>query len=296
MLKKILAVVLGLLLGYWMIDDFNPENVKGKRVFITGASTGIGEQLAYHYAKLGANVVITARRENRLKEVVEKCQELSTSQQKHDYVVADMMDLNSTEEVIEAAVSKLQGGLDILVLNHIILLDLGIWTGSKHNISLIEKVLKVNFESYVYLASFALPHLEASKGSIVVVSSFAGKFGQPFVSIYSASKFALEGFFGALRQELKLRNCDISITTCILGFIGTENAVNQLSNYGQTFLLSVLKPAAPSDTALEIIKSASKRVRQMYYPMLEIYPLILMRDWLPETCEFINRYVYTLNS
>ncbi|XP_053387002.1 hydroxysteroid 11-beta-dehydrogenase 1-like protein [Mercenaria mercenaria] len=296
MVKKFLAVLLGLVLGYMLIDDFNPETVKGRNVFITGASTGIGEQLAYHYARLGANVVITARRENKLKEVIEKCKELGTKEQTYDYVVADMIDLNATGSVLQKAISKLGGRLDYLVLNHIILLDLGVWTGSSHNLSLIDKVINVNFQSYVYLASHALPHLEKSKGSIIVVSSFAGKFGQPFVSIYSASKFALDGFFGGLRQELKLRNCDISITTCVLGLIGTENAINQLLGFGQNQLLNMLTAASPSDTAFQIIRSGAKRVRQMYYPMLQIYPLVLMRDWFPETCDFLNRYVYTLNS
>ena len=50
--------------------------------------------------------------------------------------------------------------------------------------------------------------------------SFIGKIAQPFVAIYSASKFALDGFFSGLRQELAMRNCDISITLCILGLIG----------------------------------------------------------------------------
>lgn len=296
MFKKLLAVVCGIILGYFLIDDFNPESVKGKNVFLTGASTGIGEQVAYHYARLGANIVITARRENRLKEVIEKCRELGTVEQTFDYVVADMLDLNSTESVLQTAVQKLGGKLDILVLNHIILLELGVWTGSKNNLSLVDKVLRVNFQSYVYLTSYALPHLKASKGSIVVVSSFAGKFGQPFVSIYSASKFALDGFFGSLRQEFKLQNCDISVTICYLGLIGTENAVRELKNFGQTFLLSVISAATPSDTAFAIVKGGAQRVRQIYYPFLQVYPLVLLRDWFPNTCDFLNRFVYALNS
>ncbi|XP_060594508.1 hydroxysteroid 11-beta-dehydrogenase 1-like protein [Ruditapes philippinarum] len=296
MIKKFLAVLFGLVLGYMLIDDFNPETVKGKNVFITGASTGIGEQLAYHYAKLGANIVITARRERRLKEVIEKCRELGNKEQTYDYIVADMLDLNSTGNVIQTVVNKLGGRLDYLVLNHIILLDLGVWTGSQHNLSLIDKVINVNFQSYVYLASHSLPHLEESKGSIVVVSSFAGKFGQPFVSIYSASKFALDGFFGGLRQELKLRNCDISITVCVLGFIGTENAISQLESYKQNLLLKLVTAASPSDTALQIIRGGAKRVRQIYYPMMQVFPLVMLRDLFPEMCDTINRFVYTLNS
>ena len=76
--------------------------------------------------------------------------------------------------LLQGTVEKL-GGLDQLVLNHIILLNLWHWDGSKDNLTLIDKVLKVNFQSYVYLASHALPHLEQSSGSIIVVSSFAGK-------------------------------------------------------------------------------------------------------------------------
>ncbi|XP_052787866.1 hydroxysteroid 11-beta-dehydrogenase 1-like protein [Mya arenaria] len=295
MFKKLLAVLIGLVLGYWLIDDFNPESVKGKRVLVTGASTGIGEQIAYHYAKLGANVVITARREKRLQEVVAKCREYGSGNQVFGYVPADMLQLNNTEHVIKEAV-ELLGGLDIIVLNHIILLDLGVWTGSQHNVSLVDKVTKVNYQSYVYLASYALPHLEKSKGSIIVVSSLAGKLGQPFVSIYSGSKFALDGFFGGLRQELLLRNCDISVTTCVLGLIGTDNAIGQLRDFGQTFLLAFVKAESPSDTALAIIKAGARRVRQMYYPLIPVYPMTLFRDWFPETCEYFNRIVYTLNS
>ena len=83
-------------------------------------------------------------------------------------------DLHTNLFYFQNAVKKL-GRLDVLVLNHITLLDLGYWDGSRHNLSLIDRVLKVNFESYVYLASHSLPHLEASNGSIVVVSSLAGE-------------------------------------------------------------------------------------------------------------------------
>lgn len=295
MWKKLAAVIIGILFGYWLIDDFNPDDVKGKRVLITGASTGIGEQLAYHYARLGANVMVTARRENRLKEVVAECRELGHSGGKYHYVVADMADLNFTETVVQETVAKL-GGLDHLVLNHIILLKLWHWEGTKDNLTLLDKVLKVNFQSYVHLASHSLPHLEKSRGSIIVVSSLAGKIAQPFVAIYSASKFALDGFFSGLRQELAMRNCDISITLCILGLIGTDNAVNQLQDYGQDYLLSNIRAASPSDTALAIIKSGTARVRQMNYPSTQVMPFVMMRDFFPRVVDFINRFVYTLNS
>lgn len=295
MWKKLAVVIIGILFGFWLIDDFNPDDVKGKRVLITGASTGIGEQMAYHYARLGADVMVTARRENRLKEVVAKCKELGHKGGKYHYIVADMANLNFTETVIQETVDKL-GGLDHLVLNHIILLKLWHWEGTKDNLTLLDKVLKVNFQSYVHLASYSLPHLETSHGNIIVVSSLAGKIGQPFVPIYSASKFALDGFFGGLRQELKMRNCDISITLCILGLISTENAVNQLHDYGQDYLLAHIRAASASDTAMAIIKGGTARVRQMYYPYMQVMPFVMMRDFFPNFVDFVNRFVYTLNS
>ncbi|XP_045180991.2 hydroxysteroid 11-beta-dehydrogenase 1-like protein [Mercenaria mercenaria] len=263
--------------------------VKGKRVIVTGASTGIGEQLAYHYARLGANIVITARRENRLKEVLQKCRELGTVEQTYGYVVADMMELGSTENVIESAVLQL-GGLDVLVLNHIFYFPLGVWKGSKDNLTSVNKVMTVNFESYVHLASYSLPHLEKSNGSVIVLSSIAGIIGQPYMALYCSCKFALDGFFSSLRQELRLRNKDVSITNCIIGLVATENALTYFSN--QKYLLSVIKAESPSDTALAIVKQGALRVRQMYYPP-STYWYYLSRDWFPELVDWSFRYLYS---
>jgi len=58
----------------------------------------------------------------------------------------------------------------------------------------------------------------------------------------------------------------------------------------------MVKAESPSDTALAMIKAGTKRVRQMYYPLFPVYPMTLLRDWIPETCEYLNRIVYTLNS
>ena len=66
------------------------DSIKGKNVLVTGASSGIGADIAYHYARMGANVVITARRENLLQNVMEKCRELGHKDAKFGYVVADI--------------------------------------------------------------------------------------------------------------------------------------------------------------------------------------------------------------
>lgn len=292
MWKKILAVVFGLVAGYWLIDDFNPDVLKGKRVVITGASAGIGEQMAYHYAKMGANVLITARTEKKLQEVVARCRELGRPDGIYHYIPADMSNLTSTELVIKEAQDKL-GGIDYLVLNHIIIIPLGMWIGSTDNLTRMDKIVDVNYKSYVHLTSHALPLLEKSQGSIVVVSSLAGKVAQPFSGVYSSTKFALDGFFGSLRQEFILRNCDVSVTLCVIGLVGTESALTELKNFGQYFLLNTVKVAEPSDAAYAIIRGGALRAREIYFPYMETRILTMLRDWLPRTVDYINRFVYT---
>ncbi|XP_071140812.1 hydroxysteroid 11-beta-dehydrogenase 1-like protein isoform X1 [Mytilus edulis] len=292
MWKKILAAVLGILVGYWLIDDFDPDLLKGKRVLITGASAGIGEQMAYHYAKMGANVIVTARREQKLQEVVAKCKELGRPDGIYHYISADMSNLTSTELVIREAHVKL-GGIDYLVLNHIIVIPLGMWRGTVDNLTRMDKIVDVNYKSYVHLTSHALPLLEESRGSIVVVSSLAGKVAQPFSGVYSSTKFALDGFFGSIRQEFALRNCDVSITLCVIGLVGTESAISELRNFGQHFLLKYIKAAEPPDAAYAIIRGGALRAREIYFPYMETRVLTLLRDLLPRTVDYINRWVYT---
>lgn len=75
--------------------------------------------------------------------------------------------------LFQEAVSRM-GGIDILILNHILPIPLGMWEGSPQNLTITDKIVDVNFKAYVHLTSHALPHLVASNGSIIVVSSLAG--------------------------------------------------------------------------------------------------------------------------
>ncbi|XP_056003922.1 hydroxysteroid 11-beta-dehydrogenase 1-like protein [Ostrea edulis] len=293
MWKKILALFVGVLVGYWLIDDFNPNVLRGKRVVVTGSSTGIGEQIAYHYARMGADLLITARREKVLQQVVTRCKELGPEGGRYFYKSADMANMSATKEVIQEAIDRL-GGIDILVLNHILPIPLGLWEGTPQNLTLTDKIIDVNFKAYIYLTSHALPHLTVTNGSIIVVSSLAGKIGQPFTAVYSATKFALDGFFGGLRQEFKLRGCDVSITLCVIGLVGTENAIRGLRDYGQHYLLEMLPAETPSDTALAIIRGGAKRQREIFHPYLSLKIMTLLRDWIPNIVEFINRSMFTV--
>ncbi|XP_015741718.1 hydroxysteroid 11-beta-dehydrogenase 1-like protein [Coturnix japonica] len=235
-------------------DPFHAELLSGARVLLTGASAGIGEQLAYRYAAYGAQMVLTARREAALREVMEKC--LTLGAKKVFYLPADMSSPSEPDRVVQFAVQKL-GGLDYLVLNHIGTSPFEMWGGDvEHS----RWLMQVNFFSYVALASAALPALERNQGSVVVVSSLSGKIPTPFTTSYSATKFALDGFFGSLRHELMMQRKNVSITLCVLGLIDTDTALEKTR--GRVFLSA--SPA--SDAALSIIRGGCSRVPELFYP------------------------------
>ncbi len=190
-LKITIAVIcLGILLAYQLVDRFDPETVRGKNVIITGSSTGIGEQMAYHYARLGANILITARREKQLKEVIKKCKEIGNKNGKYYYIALDMMEQESPSKLISYS-EKVFEKIDYVVLNHVMSQELGEWRGTEKNYTILEKSFAVNFNAYVRIASLAVPHLEKSQGSIIVMSSMLGKVPAAFLTPYVATKHAL---------------------------------------------------------------------------------------------------------
>ncbi|CAH2293213.1 hydroxysteroid 11-beta-dehydrogenase 1 isoform X1 [Pelobates cultripes] len=124
--KGWICVVLVGILGYLYMESFDPESIANARVLVTGASTGIGEEIAYHYAKAGAQLVITARREQALQKVKAKCLELGAKNV--SLIIADMGEPVDREQILEKAVTVL-GGLDYLVLNHIGYTPFQMWEG-----------------------------------------------------------------------------------------------------------------------------------------------------------------------
>uniref|UniRef100_A0A8D0L007 11-beta-hydroxysteroid dehydrogenase 1 n=1 Tax=Strix occidentalis caurina TaxID=311401 RepID=A0A8D0L007_STROC len=190
----------------------SPEMLRGKRVIVTGASSGIGEQVAYHLARMEAHLLLTARTEAKLQKVVERCLELGAASARYVSAAPPHSPTHPTKRAL------LAGGLDMLILNHIGYSYFNYFNG---DVGQVRKLLETNFLSYVAMTVSALPMLKESEGSIVVVSSVAGKIGSPFAASYSATKFALEGFFSSLRHEFIIDKVNVSITLCILGYINT---------------------------------------------------------------------------
>ncbi|XP_075062653.1 hydroxysteroid 11-beta-dehydrogenase 1-like protein [Mixophyes fleayi] len=270
-------------LGYLYSDTFDPACLANTRVLVTGASAGIGEEMAYHYARAGAKLVLTARREHALVKVRSKCLELGAKTV--SLVLADMSSSEAREKVAEQAISAM-GGLDYLVLNHIGTSPFQMWEGDVNH---TRWLMEVNFLSYIHLATKALPHLTESKGSIIVLSSLTGKIANPYTTTYGASKFALDGFFGSLRHELAMKKIPVSITMCILGLIDTQSALEKIKD-------KVSMPAYPAeDAALAVVSAGANRLEEMFYPWY-VRPLCFFRDWFPQSRNWIIQMSYQYQS
>ncbi|CAK8691445.1 unnamed protein product [Clavelina lepadiformis] len=259
--KSAFVVSVAVLVSWLTSDDgFNPDELKGKRVMITGGSQNIGEEIALQYAKLGAKIVVTARREKELKTVVEECKKSGAMYA--NYIVADMSDLNQIKSVVDTAAEYL-GGLDYLVLNHVIgLSNPGLWNGSEFNLNFAEKSATINYVSYVYMSTHATPYLKGSTGHVIVVSSLAGHVYTIYNAVYGATKAAINQFYSSLRLEMALQNrYDYSITICLLGPIATkksrwEKYPDQVNIKGYPLV----------DTAKEIIRAGATSSSYIFIP------------------------------
>ncbi|NWT71052.1 DHI1 dehydrogenase, partial [Prunella himalayana] len=287
LLLKILIPVLGAALAFYFYsapENFSEEMLRGKRVIVTGASSGIGEQMAYHLARMEAHLLLTARTEARLQKVVERCLELGAASAR--YISGSMDSATLPEELLREA-ENTWGGLDMLILNHIGQSSFTFFSG---DVGHVRRLMETNFISYVALATAALPMLRESQGSIVVVSSIAGKIAGPFTAPYSATKFALDGFFSSLRQELIIDKVNVSITLCILGYINTESAVRAVSHVIPD------TPAPKEECALEIIRAGALRRRELHYPGRAVGSMLLARSIAPELLESLVRSSYRLEN
>nr|XP_040039378.1 hydroxysteroid 11-beta-dehydrogenase 1-like protein [Gasterosteus aculeatus aculeatus] len=276
------AACVAFLAARWTAPRFDAESLRGARVLVTGASTGIGEQMAYHYARFGAQVVITARRDKVLQKVAEECLRLGA--QKALYVAADMASESDPDTVVDFALEHL-GGLDYLVLNHIGPSPFSMWEGDVEH---TRWLMKVNFLSYVQMAWRSLASLEQSKGSLVIVSSLLAKMPSPFVAPYASTKHALNGFFGSLYHELAMKKSNVSVSICTLGLIDTESAMDKVRGYTD------VPPYPAPDAALNIIVTGATRQPELFYPWFT-RALILSKDWFPSFTDYViqNSYNYT---
>ncbi|XP_024534787.1 11-beta-hydroxysteroid dehydrogenase-like 5 [Selaginella moellendorffii] len=164
----------------WIFSYALAENVRGKVAVITGASSGIGEYMAYEYGKRGAKVVLCGRRENQLKNVQERVGSEGATDTL--VVVADVSREEECKKVVDETINTL-GKIDHLVCNHGIANSF--FVEEAKGLEIFRKIMDVNFMGCVYTTYFALPHLRKSRGKIVVTASTASWLPIPRMSIYN---------------------------------------------------------------------------------------------------------------
>lgn len=197
--------------------------MNGKVVVITGASSGIGRALAREFAAHGSSVVLFARRTDELQRLL---QELEPSGAMALAVSGDVTKEEDCKRLIDQTVSSF-GRIDVLINNAGISMRALFETV---DLNVIRQVMDVNFWGAIYCTKYALPYLLSSKGSVVGISSIAGKKGLPARTAYSSSKFALEGFLETLRTENLRRG--LHVLVACPGFTASNIRNNALSKDG----------------------------------------------------------------
>lgn len=196
-------------------------HIEGKVVIITGASSGIGEATAIELANKGANVILAARREERLKELQAK---IESQGGKAAYKVTDVTQQEEMEELARFAIET-YGKIDVLI-NNAGVMPLSFLSEKK--VSEWEQMIDVNIKGVLYGIGAVLPHMrERKEGHIINISSVAGHVVEPAAAVYAGTKFAVRAITEGLRLE-EARN-NIRATNISPGAIDTE-LVQTISN------------------------------------------------------------------
>ncbi len=254
---------------------------RGASVIVTGASHGIGESLARQLAAEGARLVLAARRADELDRVATACREAGAQA---TAIATDVTDPAACRALIDGAV-KAYGSIDMLVNNA----GLGMWArvDEVQDLTVFERVLRVNYLGAVYCTHAALPHLKASKGRIVCVSSLAGRTGVPLRSGYAASKHAMGGFFDSLRIEL--RGSGVTVTLVHPGFVGTGAQGRNLSADGNPLgkvPIRMDEVMTADECARLTLRAAAERKRELVMTARGRFGLWLKLVW-PELVDWV---------
>jgi short-subunit dehydrogenase len=246
-----------------------------KTVWITGASSGIGEALAYEFAGKGYNLVLSARRKEVLEQVATRC---TTSGNSVEIVPLDLTDIDSFPNIV-SDVRKKVNRIDILINNG----------GISQRSPIIEtplevdrKIFEVNYFGTIAFTKAVLPWMiETGGGNITAISSISGKFGFHLRASYSATKHALFGFY----ETLGLEHIKDKIYTTIVcpGRIQTNISKNAIDQSGMPTneMDAGLQSGMPvEDCARKIVKGIEKNKRELWVGRKELL-LVYIHKYLP---------------
>ncbi|PIS28841.1 short chain dehydrogenase [Candidatus Saganbacteria bacterium CG08_land_8_20_14_0_20_45_16] len=240
------------------------ENV----VIVTGASSGIGHELALQLARQGAFLSLAARNEERLNKIAESCKSLGA---RVLVVKTDVADEAQCKNLIDKTLAE-YSRIDTLINNA----GFGIrgQFSQQPNLENFHKVMDVNYWGAVYCTRYALPHILQTKGRIVGISSLLGKLAMAGNSAYSSSKFALVGFFDSLRLEL--RKTGVTVTTIYPGYVVTEFAENMIQldgtrvgERGRKFYLGwIMKADRCASLIIQVVDKRKRYLIMTFYGVL----------------------------
>lgn len=200
---------------------------RGQVILVTGASSGIGAELARQCAAAGAHVALAARDGARLAQVAAECR---TRGGDALVLTGDVSIEADCKRLVDETVAH-YGRLDTLINNA------GLGASGRFDditdLSIFETLMRVNFLGSVWCTAYALPHLKESRGRIVAISSLTGLTGVPKRTAYAATKHAMAGFFDSLRIELD--GTGVSVTVVYPGFVFSEINQRALQPNGQPF-------------------------------------------------------------
>jgi dehydrogenase/reductase SDR family member 7B len=254
---------------------------KNKIIWITGASSGIGEALSKAFASSGALLILSGRNIEALKVVQEFCLQKNVDV---ELLPFDVTDIDQLDQVVTKAIS-FYGSIDYLVNNA------GISQRSlvmESPLEIDRKIMEVDYFSKVALTKALLPYMIKQKhGHIIVISSIAGKFGFPYRSAYSAAKHALLGFFESLRLELV--DVPIYVTNVCPGRIRTNISINAVNakgekhgemDYGQDQGMSA------DVCAGKILEAVANKKKEVYIGGKEIL-MVYFKRYIPSLFYFL---------
>lgn len=245
--------------------------MKDKVIWITGASSGIGEALVHKLNAMGARLIISSRNREALYLVKSNCKKNPID---IHVLPLDLEKIESLKQKAESAL-KIYGHVDMIINSGgISQRSLAIET----DLNVAQRIMNINFWGTVALTQHILPSMIArGNGNIVVISSLVGKFGTRYRSAYAASKHALHGYFDSLRIET---DPNIKITIVCPGFIQTKVTLNALTADGspQNTMDDAQANGMTSEAcAAEIIKAVSAGKEEVYIGGKEKYGVLLKR-------------------
>lgn len=261
------------------------ERFAAKVVWITGASSGIGEALVRAFSREGARVILSARRDSELQRVAASC----AGPAENLFVLP--LDLDRQDQFagkLAAAESRF-GPIDILINNG------GIGQRGSVAETLLEvdrRIMETNYFGTIALTKTVLPSmLNRRSGMIVVISSLMGYLDTPLRSAYSASKHALHGYFDCLRSEVWRRNVDV-LLVCP-GFVRTEISRHALTPTGEKHARmdrAQERGISPEKCAEQTLDAIASRRNEVLIGGLEVLAVYVKR-FLPSVYSLIVRRV-----